>query len=130
MKNFFLCFAVLSVFSVANCASGSYQGRSTAELTTPGIVALQTTEVVKVLDVIRDIAIDAEATKIIPTNTASHVVSWHKAALQTMKDTPSGWRAIVLSSLTNLKGTLSPSELSIIGPYIDSATSIIKAVFQ
>jgi len=122
---------ILLLFCAAEgCKTAAVNGRSTANLTTPGVVALQTVEVVKVLDIIRDTAVDGEARKVIATPTATKIVEWHRAALLSIKELPLGWKPTVLSSLSNLKQTLTPSEVNIVGPYIDSAVSIIRAVIQ
>lgn len=121
---------ILGIVSIGCSVPAAIGGRSTAQLSTPGITALHTLEVVKVLDIIRDTAIDSEAAKIISTSTATKVITWHRATLETIKDLPNGWKDTVLSGLDNVKGILSPSELKIIGPYINSAASVIKAVIQ
>ncbi len=110
------------------CATSNVAGRSTVNLTTPGIAALHASEVVKVLDVIRDTAVDAEAVKLMPTATAKAVVTWHNAALETIKATPNGWKATVLAGLDALLKGLAPAERQILAPYIAAAEMTIKAV--
>lgn len=119
---------VLALVSSACAIPASVGGRSTAQLTTPGIVALHGVEVVKALDIVRDTAIDAEAAKILPTATVTKIVKWHKAALDIIRSTPGDWKPSVLAGLDVLKKELTPSELSIVGPYIESAIFLIKAV--
>ncbi len=128
MKRFIIAF---TIFATVGCAPpAAVGGRSTANLTAPGIRALQTTEVVKVLDIIRDTAIDGNATNVISTPTTTKIVTWHKVTLQTIQSTPDGWKTTVLSGLDNLKSALPSNEVNIIGPYIDSAKSLIEAVIQ
>lgn len=128
MKKLLLIAAALAA---ASCAlPASYAGRSTAQLTTPGIVALHSVGVVKVLDVVRDVAIDGEATKVITADDAKKIVEAHKAILQDIKAAPTGWKQTVLAAIYNLRGQLSASALAIVGPYIESSLAIIKAVIQ
>ncbi len=116
--------------ALSACATGNVNGRSTVNLTPPGLAALHASEVVKVLDVIRDTAVDAEAAKLMPTATAKVVVTWHKAALDTIKATPNGWKATVLAGLDALEKGLSTSEAKILSPYIAAAQMTIKAVIS
>lgn len=121
--------ALVLLVSVSGCAlPAAVGGRSTAHLTTPGIVALHTLEVVKVLDVLRDTAIDGEAAKIIATDDARKIVTVHRAILLAAKETPMGWKVTALTAIYTLRGELSPSTLAVIGPYIESALVLIKAV--
>lgn len=126
MKKFLLVLVVTA--SVACGIPKAVNGRSTANLTQPGITALHTTEVIKVLDVIRDTAVDGLAAKVIPEATSTRVVDWHRAAVLTIQQAPNGWSATTISGLNNLKATLTSSEVSVIGPYIDSAIALIKAL--
>lgn len=126
MKRIILAFALLATVGCAPLSQ--YGGRSTSLLTTPGIQALHTVEVVKVMDVFRDVAIDGEAVKVIATSDARIIVEAHKAALQILRELPNGWKAVVVKGLEEAKGKLSPNAKINVGPYIDSAISVIKAV--
>lgn len=120
---------LMLAFAASACAAPSnVAGRSTANLTTPGLVALHASAVVKVLDVVRDTAVDGEAAKLIPTATAKSVVTWHKAALDTIKATPNGWKSTVLAGLDALAKGLTDAERKILAPYIFAAQMTIKAV--
>lgn len=110
------------------CAVTQWHGRSTAQLTTPGIVALHSLEVVKVLDVVRDLAIDGEAEKIIAVDDARKIVTVHRSILLTIKEAPSGWKRTVTKALEELLADLSPSAKKVVGPYINSAFILIEAV--
>ena len=119
---------VLCLASTVACATSNVQGRSTANLTSPGLVALHASEVVRVLDVIRDTAVDAETAKLLSTDTTRKVVTWHKAALQTIQATPGGWKLTVLAGLDALYQPLTPSEQSVLRPYIFAAKLVIESV--
>jgi hypothetical protein len=129
MTRFFL--TVVFSLSMSACATPSnVAGRSTVNLTSSGVAALHAVEVVKILDVIRDTAVDGAAAQLIPTHTARSVVTWHQAALKTIASVPNGWKATVLSGLVALKATFSDAERNIIGPYIDSAIVMINTVIS
>ncbi len=124
----FLAIALLGASSA--CSVASVGGRSTAQLTAPGVQALHTAEVVRVIDVIRDTAVDGEATKVISTPTAAVVVKAHKAIVETMRQLPNGWKATVLIILAQLKSDLPAADRVQLAPYIDAAVNTIKAVIQ
>lgn len=125
MKRFIL---VLAIASTCCAPIASLNGRSTAKLTTPGIVALHGIQCVKLLDVIRDTAVDAESNKLIETPTMLKIVKAHKAMLVTIRESPNGWKASVVTALGELKKDLTPSELNIVGAYIDGAKLVISTV--
>lgn len=118
-----------TVLTNEGCAlPAAVAGRSTSRLTTPGIDALHARQVGRGLDVIRDFAVEAEATKNMSTATMLKVVRWHKDAALTIDQSPGGWRPVVLAGLVQLKNELTPGELLLIGPYIDASILVIKAV--
>ncbi len=119
----------LAVLSMPGCGvAQAVNGRSTAQLTMPGLVSLHALEAVKALDVIRDTAIDAEAAKLTPTATARTVVTWHKSVLLVIKESPGGWRPTVLAGLDELEKKLSPADLVVYGPFIDGARVTVKGI--
>ena len=110
------------------CAPKQIGGRSTANLTAPGVAALQKTEAIKLLDVIRDTAVDGEAAKVIPTATTQKIVLWHRSAIEVIKQTSSGWQAITITSLQQLQKDLPSNVEKIIEPYIIAAISALRLV--
>lgn len=118
-----------TILATPGCAPpAAVAGRSTANLTGPGIKALQAKEGIKYLDIIRDTAQDAEATKILSLETATKVTRWHKALVLTINQTPNGWQAVALTGLDELQKALSPDERVLLDPYISSARIIYQAV--
>lgn len=114
---------------LSGCAApAAVAGRSTANLTTPGLKALQAKEGIKYLDLIRDFAQDAEATHVVSLETATKVTRWHKALVLTIGQTPNGWQAVALHGLDALQQALSPTERALLDPYISSARIIYQAV--
>lgn len=86
------------------------------------------TRVIKSLDVVRDIAIDANAQTppLIPTATTRKVVNFHESALKIIGSTDAGWRGAVSTGLDELMNSLTPAEKSQLGPYI----ALVKTVLQ
>lgn len=120
---------IVALITSTGCGiPASIAGRSTAKLTTPGINALHATGIGRSLDIVRDIAVSAEQTKNISTDTMLKVVKAHKSIALTLDQLPNGWQTSVEKGLTELESDLTPSERTIVGPYIDATLLIIKAV--
>ncbi len=129
MKQLLKVLVVAILLSPLACVMpASVAGRSTAQLTAPGVQALHKVEVLKALDVVRDLAIDGEAAKVVPTTTAAIVVKAHKSILEVMKQ--ADWKSGTLAALDQLKTDIPTKDRVQFTPYIDSAILIIKAVIQ
>lgn len=122
---------VLSLVASSACAiPASVGGRSTAQLTAPGVQALHIIEITKALDIVRDTAIDADKANIVPNATAKLVVVAHKSIIDVMRAAPSGWKAGVLEILAQLRKDIPAADAAHFTPYIDATVSIIKAVIK
>jgi hypothetical protein len=92
----------------------------------------QKTRVIKVLDVLRDAAIDANALKPRPAwasdQVTMRVVQVHRAILQTMDAFGMGWQAEVSSALDRLQATLTPEEHGHLDPYFALAKTLLGEV--
>lgn len=99
-------------------------------LTPVGVAAFHGTQVVQALDLIRDIAINAESQtpKLLSTNTVRTVVTWHRTAVQTIGAVPTGWQASVLASLNGVDAGLTPSERAVLAPYLALARTLLLEV--
>lgn len=99
-------------------------------LSPAGVVAWQATKVIKALDVIRDVAVDAEATAppLLSHATMLKIVAWHKAAITTAHAAPAGWGDIIRSSLRSTRDLLSPAERQQLGPYFALAETLLNEV--
>lgn len=95
-----------------------------------GVAAFHAHEVVKVLDLVRDTAIAAEAQnpKLLSTDTTAKVVTWHHSALVTIKTVPYGWQGSVQAGLDEVSKNLPASERSVLGPYLSMARAVIREV--
>ena len=100
-------------------------------VTTPqGITAFQNLQIYKTLDLIRDIAIDANDTEppILRTDVTRKVVSWHKSALTLIHARAEGWRAVILNGLDGILRTMSDDERSVFSPYVALLKTIVESV--
>lgn len=94
--------------------------------------AFQKTRVVKVLDLLRDTAIDAssEVPPVLSTATARKVVQAHQAALKAIQASDTGWPAAVSVILAQLSHdqTLLPTEAQRLAPYFELAAQVLKGL--
>lgn len=123
MKRVILAIALLGI----GCASAPPNLSPLAQ------TAFRNTQVVKSLDLIRDIAIDANAQKpapLISTDTTRKVVQFHQSALKVIDATSTGWRDVVLASLNEVYNNLPPGEKQLLGPYFTLAITTLKGLTQ
>jgi hypothetical protein len=99
-------------------------------LSPAGVVAWQGTKVIKALDVIRDIAVDAEATAppLLSHATMLKIVAWHKAAITTAHAAPAGWSDVIKASLRSTLDLLTPAERQQLSPYFALAETLLNEV--
>jgi hypothetical protein len=99
-------------------------------LTPPGIVAFQTTRVVKGLDAFRDVAIaaNAQTPPLISDATTGKIVRYHQATLLTIQTIPGAWQTTAQTGLTALVATFSPAEQQTLAPYVALVKTVIAEV--
>ena len=87
-------------------------------------------EIQKDLDLIRDLAQDANARvpPLISTNTARAVTLWHKSAIMLVHDAAQGWRLTVLAGLDELRTNLPAAEYQVIAVYVELAKTVLRSV--
>ena len=100
-------YAAALVLTVALSGCG---GAPPPNLTPVGQAAVQATQVIKALDVLRDFAITANAQNppLLLTTDTRKVVDFHTAAVKTVTAVPAGWKATVQAGLTQLQADLPP----------------------
>ena len=105
-----LTFAPLSL---GGCA------KAPPELSPVGTQAFHKTRVIKALDLLRDVAIDAEAQspKVFSTADTRKVVLYHQSALKIIQATDAGWQAAVGTSLDEVVNRLDPAAQPKVAPY-------------
>lgn len=93
-------------------------------------VQFNDTRVVKALDLVRDTAIDANAQTppLFSTSATRVVVTFHRAALQIINASQSGWQAAILQALDGLQknAQLLPAEVQRLAPYV----ALVKVLIQ
>jgi hypothetical protein len=108
--------------SFVSCASAP------PSLTPTGVTAFNARRVVKSLDLVRDVAIDAEANHVLSTDTTRRVVVFHRSSLQTIRAVPNGWKSVVLAGLEEVPKNLSDKERMVIAPYLALTKTLILEV--
>lgn len=96
-----------------------------------GAADFNKTRVIKSLDVLRDIAVDANALvpPLIQTATTRKVVVFHRSAL-VLIDAGPGWKSKVLTALDEVTKDLPPPEVRLIAPYVQLSKILIAEVGQ
>src|SRR5678809_1817092 len=80
-------------------------------------------EIQKSLDLIRDIAIDANemVPPVLTTDATRYVVKFHSVAIQLVHDQPNGWQAGVMQGLRELSQLLDTSDYAVMASYVSLA---------
>ena len=122
MKRFALVLAVLAF----GCASAP------PNLTPQAHTAFHNTQVIKALDLIRDIAIDANAQQpeLLSTDTTRMIVQYHKASLVIIKATDTGWKTAIIAATEEVLKNLPPNEKALLTPYVTLALVTLKGLTQ
>lgn len=122
MKLAFSALLLTLAFSIS-CANNPV-----VQLSPQGQAAYYGTQVIQVLDLMRDTVTSASSTTppLISISTATRFVAYHKYAIQLVHDAPSGWQTVAQAGLDAYVKSLSPSELAVITPYVTLLTAAIK----
>lgn len=99
------------------------------QLSPSAATAYQARRVVAVLDVIRDTTVDAEKQGLLSTDNARKIVTWHKAALLTIQEAPTGWRSTVRASLDQVFQQLPSKEQQVVAAYFALAKALLQEGF-
>lgn len=99
-------------------------------LSPQGVQAFNNTRVIKGLDLIRDVAVDANAQTppIVSTDTTRKIVTYHRSALLVIHDIPNGWKATVLTGLDETVRGLPAKESQLVAPYVALLKTLIAEV--
>lgn len=93
-------------------------------------VAWRNTRVIKALDLVRDVAVDANAQvpPLVSTEVTRKIVTWHRASLQLIQVSDTGWRPTVAASLEELQKQLPADDRVRLAPYLALAKTLILEV--
>ncbi len=101
-------------------------------LTPPGRVAFQVTRVVKALDTLRDIALNANAQipPLVSDQTTGKIVRYHQATLTTLQTQvdQNNWKATASSGLKAITATFSVDEQHTLQPYVTLVQVVLQEV--
>ena len=119
-----LAVAIIALLFASGCA------QAPPNLTPEASIAFQAMRAVKVLDLLRDIAIDAHAQvpPLLAETTTRKVVLYHQSTVKIIQASPGGWTAIALSGLDELVNNLSPPDKALLAPYVALVKTIIQEV--
>jgi hypothetical protein len=119
------------VLAIAACGGNPPPGTDpTAGLSAQGRAAYEGTRVVKALDVLRDVAVDAErqSPKLLSTDNTRRVVRYHESAVKAIGAVPSGWQAVVTTGLNELAKEVPAAEWRQLEPFANLVRTLIAAV--
>jgi hypothetical protein len=124
MKRFLLIALLFTVPVLSSCAANPVP----VSPATQAVVAA--TQVIKALDVVRDTAIDLNATvpPILSTAVTTKIINFHESAVKTIMAVPGGWKSTVLAAIGQLQGSLTPAEFDHIAPYVTLVQTLIASV--
>jgi len=116
----------LCMLAFVSCASAP------PSLSPAATTAFKKTQVIKAIDLLRDVAIDANAQTppLVSTATTRKIVEAHRTALLTIRASDSGWAAAVGATLDTLSHDPSflPEEVSRFAPYFSLIAAVITQV--
>lgn len=100
-------------------------------LNSQGQAAFRNTQAIKVLDLIRDTAIDANAQTppLVSTTTTRKIVTFHQASIKIIDATTTGWAATVYHNLEDLKKDTANEDKGVLSSYYDFALNTLKGWF-
>ncbi len=119
---------------LACCLALTFVGCASAPPTLGPVAAAdyKKTQVIKVLDLLRDAAIDANARTppLMSTATTRKVVDVHKTALLTIQGSDTGWIGAVTAALQQLSRdpSILPAEAQKLAPYFTVIASVLQQV--
>lgn len=126
-----ICIALALTLSFVACGATPPPNTSpTRNLSAAGVAAFQSTKVVKALDVLRDVAVEAEKQHLLSTDTTRQVVTYHLSAVKTIGAVPSGWQTIVSTGLAELPKHIPAAEWKQLEPFAALITTVLHEVSQ
>lgn len=101
-------------------------------VTPQGVTAFQNLQVLKALDAVRDIAVDANATvpPMLQTDVTRKIVLWHKSAITILNARGAGWPTLIAASLDQVLVQLKPADRQLLAPYVTLVKTILVEVVK
>jgi len=112
-------------FGIAACSSNV-----PPNLSPQAKIAYVNTQVIKSLDLLRDITISAneQTPPLVSTEDTRKVVLYHQSAIKTIMAMPAGWKTTVTTGLDETIKNLSENTQKLLSPYIALAKTILAQI--
>jgi hypothetical protein len=94
--------------------------------------AFRNTQIIKTLDLLRDTAIEANASvpPLVSTSTTRKVVQAHQSILLVMRAAQTGWQNTAIVALDEILKNLPANEATLLAPYVTLAKVAINEVLR
>lgn len=102
-----------------------------ANLSPTGTRAWYGTQIIKGLDLLRDVAVDANAQQppLLSEASTRRIVQYHAAALDTIRNaTTANWAGMVETGLTQAMNSLPAPDRDLLAPYVTMIHDLLKTV--
>lgn len=122
MRHYRSIAALALVLALTGCA------KAPPSLSPTGKAAFQAIQVVHALDVLRDVAIDAEAQKpkLLSTENTRRVLVYQKQVVQTIRAVPEGWKGVAVAGLDQLEHDIPADQWARLKPFV----VLLRTLFQ
>lgn len=129
----YLRFSLVSFAFILLIAAGfqvSCAANQPPNLTPQAQAAFHNTQAIKMLDLLRDTAIAANALQppLVSTNTTRRIVQLHESSLKLIDARVAGWQSAVAQSLQELLTDVPDAEKRILGPYLALGLTTLKGL--
>ncbi len=117
-----LMFALFGPLVAPGCA------KAPPNLTPQAVAAFHGTQLIRDLDRLRDVAVDAHRTvpPLIDAEVTLKIVKWHEQSLLTVRAATTGWKSALRQSLVSLEQELPPRVREVVGPYL----AVIRIIME
>ena len=113
-------FLLLAVLCISGMGASCNPKQAPPNLTPEAVVAFQNTQVLKNLDLVRDMAISAENAGLLSRNTTRQVVLWHRASISLLHARSAGWQDKIVDgvrAMQSANSALTDGEKDVLAPY-------------
>lgn len=125
---FYLGVGSMMTLPTAGCSAVT---KAPPTLSAQATTAWYGTRVIRVMDLLRDTAIDAAKTKpkpLVSHQTMIQVVTWHRTAIDIVHASPLGWQRAVLAALDGLKNQVQAEDKPMLAMYIALVENTLREV--
>jgi len=125
LKRFVIAAVLALALGAPACA-----GNMPLNLNPQATIAYQNKQIVGVLDLIRDVAIDAndQDPPLLDTDTTRKVVLYHQSALRILDSRVNGWQEALAIGINEVVRNLPNAQRQLMSPYVALLQSLIREV--